>query len=64
MQVILPPKVLARNFGEADLGNLKFLIGQKMGAQWTLPMVPSNKEMASGFALHVKAFTWICRMVM
>jgi hypothetical protein len=55
----LPAEVLARNFGEASgLGNLKFVIGQKNGAQWTLPMVPSNKQMASGSALRVKAFTW------
>jgi hypothetical protein len=55
VQVILPPEVSARNFGEAALGNLKFVIGQKNGAQWTLTM-----------GVHYAPFTqkWICRMVM
>jgi len=50
----LPPEVSARNFGEAGLGNLKFVVGQKNGAQWTLTMGVHHAPFAQ---------KWICRMV-
>lgn len=68
MQVILPPKVSARNFGEAGLGNLKFVIGQKKwgtmdSTPWGPIMPPFTQKLATALVPGPFKQTnglWVC----